>query len=243
MQAFHPHLVTALSRPRLHVYETAASSAAGLRAPRSNLDLVGAYAHNILVAKDLLPTLHLLEVTLRNSLSAALCKVLKRPDWYDTPGLLGPIQQQQLHQTKSKLGIKRKPLSPDYVVAESTFGFWVGLFGSYYERSLWQRHKTLIIETFPHSPRHSRTRRQLGHLLNPLRDLRNNVMHWERVTDEPHLATRQQDATRLIAWMSPAAAVLLSGLCEFDRALGHPGQEKARHAAGHGFLFDEIRSL
>lgn len=243
MQAFHPHLATALSRPRLHVYETAAPRAAGLGAPRSNLDLVGAYAHNIMVAKDLLPTLHLLEVALRNNLSAALSKLLKRADWYDTPGLLGPTQQQQLNQTKSKLATKRKPLSPDYVVAESTFGFWVGLFGSYYDRSLWQRYRTLIVETFPHSPRHSRTRGQLGHLLNPLRDLRNNVMHWERITDEPHLAKQQQDAKRLIAWMSPAAAVLLSGLCEFDQALGPTGQAKARHAAGCGFLFDEIKSL
>jgi hypothetical protein len=53
------------------VYLITPPAAAGLLAPGTNVDVVGAYAHNILVAKSLLPTLHLLEVTLRNNLSKA----------------------------------------------------------------------------------------------------------------------------------------------------------------------------
>lgn len=233
MQSFYPKLLSALSKPRLDAYRDPSRA-------NINLTVVQEYAHNLLVAQALLPTLHLLEVSLRNGMHSAFTLKFGTTAWYNNVELMGKQQIDQRDAVLQKLAAKGRANIPDYVVAESSFGFWTGFFGSYYEKRLWTKNPGLFACVFPLMPRHARTRGTISGLLNPLRDLRNDVAHWERVTDGRDLQKLCNDARNLVKWLNPAAEELLKQLCEFDDYLGAQGTVRARNSSGSCFEFDEI---
>lgn len=61
---------------------------------------------------------------------------------------------------------------------------------------------------FPHPRNAKRTRSQIFHALDPLRDLRNRVSHheavWDRKLDQGH-----QEILRTISWINPELAATL----------------------------------
>ena len=67
--------------------------------------------------------------------------------------------------------------SPDKIIVELTFGFWVTLLNSEYELTLW---KDLRL-AFPHMPKKDRKRKNVSSSCNALRKLRNRVFHHESI--------------------------------------------------------------
>ena len=108
------------------------------------------------------------------------------------------------------------------------FGFWVSLCKSPYEQGrtsgprLWP---AMVRRGFPHLPKAKRTRSQIFHALDPLRDLRNRVSHHEAVWDR-RLNRSHQEILDTTAWInrdlaatlkahSPLPAVLDKGVVGF----------------------------
>ena len=67
-----------------------------------------------------------LEIAFRNSIHYVLTTDFGRPDWYDT-GILEAPESESISSARSTLWRWRKPETPDRIVAELMFGFWVRL--------------------------------------------------------------------------------------------------------------------
>lgn len=236
MQDFYPALVKTFSSARLHAYHDGESNPL-------NLDVVARYAHNMDVSQKLTPALHIFEVSLRNNIYEAFKAQFSDPEWYDLPGLLGAKQQAQLASGRDKLRSASKLETADRLVAELTLGFWVGLFSNNYEHQLWRANPNLLAAIFPRAPRHVRNRGSMSKILNPVRDLRNRVAHWERVAHDPSLNSLKQDIDRVVGWLCPAARCLLDHRDSFNDALSPKTAAEARSRVGACFNFEEIQSL
>ncbi|MBO4122647.1 hypothetical protein J5T34_18115 [Cupriavidus gilardii] len=126
MQGFYPALQRTFSATRLHAYHD------GEPDP-PKLDITARYAHNMDVAMRLSPALHVLEVSLRNAMHNAFSAKYGTGRWYERAALLGHKQIGQIAVARTNLHKAQKTETPDRLIAELTMGFWVGLFGGYYE--------------------------------------------------------------------------------------------------------------
>jgi hypothetical protein len=137
-------------------------------------DAIRLYERNTSLSEALYGLLQGLEVPLRNSMHIALSRGLAREDWYDSV-VWQIAQQEQIASAKDGLQKKAKPVTPGRMVAELTFGFWVGLTGPKYSVNLWERH---LYKAFPNA---RLGRKQLNKRLEGIRLLRNRVAHHEPI--------------------------------------------------------------
>jgi hypothetical protein len=132
------------------------------------------YERNTSLSEALYGLLQGLEVPLRNSMHHVLSAGLAKEDWYDSVSWR-VAQQEQVANAKDSLQKKAKPIAPGRMVAELTFGFWVGLTGPKYSVDLWERH---LYKAFPNA---KLGRKQLNKRLESIRLLRNRVAHHEPI--------------------------------------------------------------
>ena len=108
--------------------------------------------------------------------------------------------------------LQNKPIEPDRIIAELTFGFWTSLLDRRYER-LWHQ---IIRTTFPHMPRTNRTRQNLSSRFNKIRNLRNRVFHHEPIWYWQDLQQQHQDMLEALSWMSPEMKELVMTVDRFE---------------------------
>ncbi len=184
------------------------------------VESVARYLWNLALCSALQPALHTLEVTVRNHLFKISRKIVdettlsfdKVPCWLDArPSLLADRERQTVEQAKTTIGIRGSPMNEGRLVSVLGFGFWVSLCKRPYEQGrtagprLWPE---LATRGFPHLPKAKRTRSQIFHALDPLRDLRNRVSHHEAVWDRK-LNRSHQEILETIAWINRDLAATL----------------------------------
>ena len=137
------------------------------------------YQSNIELSSSFYACLSVFEVALRNSLNRELITMFGREDWYrvipTTPGLNDLnyyIKEAQKHISK-----RGEIVTAPKIVAELTFGFWVSLMNSQYERVLWHD----LRRAFPFMPKKQRQRNNISAPLNNFRAFRNRVFHNEPI--------------------------------------------------------------
>ena len=194
----------AFSTPRMTPYISPADD--------DEIDSLARYYWNIALCESFYPSLHCLEVVLRNSLHDALTSVKGKPDWYDTPGLLRPSEQKLLTHAKDELIRNRKPLEPGRIVAELTFGFWTNLLVRYYDRSV---AIPVIPLAFAFAPARSRVRRVIHPILEDTRFLRNRIFHHEPIWYWGNLPVKHAQVLETIKWISPPAQNLIGTMDRF----------------------------
>lgn len=149
------------------------------------------YKENLKLAESFYISLSVFEVTLRNSISRQLEHMTGRKDWYaifpTTPALtsLNP----DITQARRHIVNRGEHIDPDKIIAELTFGFWVTLLNSEYERVLW-KHLRLA---FPYMPKQDRKRKNVSAPCNALRKLRNRVFHHEPICWDIRYVTQLHD--------------------------------------------------
>jgi len=135
------------------------------------------YMWNTALSEALYGPLQGLEITLRNKIHQRLAGAFGA-HWYDDARLgLRYAQQQQVATAKQTLQFQGKPLEPERIVAELSFGFWVGLFGSKYENQLWRPHLRPLFVNAP-SPF---VRKDAHTVFDEIRLLRNRIAHHEPI--------------------------------------------------------------
>lgn len=176
----------ALSQERLGSY---------LALSNNNLfEAIRLYERNTSISEALYGLLQGLEVALRNAMHRELSLGLAREDWYNSVAWQ-VAQQEQIDNAKDSLQKKAKPIVPGGMVAELTFGFWVGLTGPKYSVDLWERH---LYKAFPNA---KLGRKQLNKRLESIRLLRNRVAHHEPILSRD----LEKDVGRIletIGWIS-----------------------------------------
>ncbi|MBA8946131.1 hypothetical protein ACWDY7_31800 [Streptomyces calvus] len=158
------------------------------------------YWWNVEVSAALFGSLHCLELALRNALHNALARYHGRPDWW----AVAPLNERGhklVDDARRSCGRRLRRITPDDVVAELSFGFWVSLLshGSGYDRHFWV---PVLHSAFPYyRGRRDRLYRELSSLVL----LRNRVMHHEPVHHR-HLSADHDTICRVLGYLSPELA-------------------------------------
>lgn len=195
-------IVDALSAARLEPYLAAAEGDDG-RA-------LEYYRRNVLLCEAMYPTLHFLEVTLRNRFEILLIQRYGG-DWYINPVLTqilaGLPAEKQLRDALNELKNRGRSLTSGGVVAELSFGFWTGLLGNRYRGKFSGPGRWIL---FPRQPvpakgtgSVSAFEKSINAKLWNIRYLRNRVFHHEPIWADPGLARKYQDIRLLVSWICP----------------------------------------
>jgi hypothetical protein len=180
---------------------------------------VARYLFNSSLCEALYPTLHCLEVTLRNRLDAAICKRFGNR-WLNNENLLNGQELRRIREAREKLELRGKvdPTHAD-IVSELNLGFWVALFTKPYERpgKLWP---LLSTDVMSGAPRSVRTRAVFYERLDQVRNLRNRAFHYEPLWYWGDLDDHHARACEFLGWMSPEVASMAATVDRFAEIKG-----------------------
>ena len=157
------------------------------------------YEYNIRVSEAMFGIIQPLEIAFRNAIHLVLATDLKRPDWYDM-GLLQTQELESISAARNSLWRWKKTDSPDRIVAELMFGFWVKLLNRNYEKALWVTH---LHKCFPFGPKPDREKTYQRFI--KIRDLRNRIAHHEPIFYK-NLETEYARILTSIEWICPVTA-------------------------------------
>lgn len=136
------------------------------------------YTWNVEVSGALWGPIVAVEVLVRNLLHQSMSRLVGQEAWWDHPrGHLIKPSSMRVAEARRRLLWIGSPSTPDAVVAELPFGFWVSLLapGDDYENRFW---RAGVGRTFPH---YRGGRKDLHRRLNHIRLLRNRIAHHEPV--------------------------------------------------------------
>ena len=184
-------------------------------AQSSGIQAVAGHGRNITLCEATYPVLHMLEVVMRNSIHNAFRHHYGADDWYDQ-GWLTPGHTNLVAEAKATLTKRSRPIIPDRVIAELSFGFWCGMFTGAYESASgpWP---TLLTTVLPRVPKSWRTRPKVKQRVEEARDLRNRVFHHEPITHHHDLLVRHRRFVELLGWFSPDAREHIQHICRFNK--------------------------
>ena len=173
------------------------------------------YKANMRLAESLYISLSVFEVTLRNALSRELRNLAGKDDWWDifytTPGLAPLVPE--IDKAKSLIRNRGEKVTTDKIISEMTFGFWVMLLNSQYERVLWKS----LRKAFPNMPKKDRQRKNVSAPCNSLRHLRNRIFHQEAICWDLFYVTCLHDNLRtVLGWMNADMPEWLAKIDPFD---------------------------
>ena len=212
---FSDSLIQAISSPRLGSY----------RSQETGGDVRSSIAHymwNITLSESLYPCLQGAEITLRNSMNDSASNRFNSKTWFDTV-LIAP-EISSLNSAKTRTIQQNKAMPPDNIVAQTIFGFWVGLFHNRYEKILWPQ---LLRDVFPNMPRELRTRSYAFGRLRRIRNLRNRVFHYEPIWQWHDLEQNHQETLEVIGWINPEMLSVVETMDRFPYVYAE-GPEKYR---------------
>lgn len=159
------------------------------------------YLWNNALCEALYPTLHGVEVSLRNIIDRRM-RVLKGEFWFDDPAnLLVPRQGDHVQTARDRLQRDHLPATHDRIVAELVFGFWTGMMARPYQEMVWIEH---VATDFSGVPRERRSRANIATRLDGIRALRNRASHHESIWRREHLRREYECVVEALLWFSPA---------------------------------------
>ena len=225
-------LCAAISHERLGAYS--------LRHDRDSTDAVARYLWNGALCVAFHPSLHALEVALRNNIfreSQATVDTNGRQlgtfgCWLDaTPPLLLDRERKQIDEARRRLGPPRFH-THGRLIAKLGFGFWTSLCGGQYAHGaaagprLWPR---LLEPVFPALDKRLRTREHVADRLNNIRTFRNRIAHHEPIWDHK-LLEHYDEILGVLGWMYPDMALAVRACGNLEYAF-HTGPDSFRPLA------------
>ncbi len=173
------------------------------------------YKSNLRLAESLYISLSVFEVTLRNALSRELHNMAGKDNWFDvfytTPELSDLVPD--IDQAKKLIRHRGETVTTDKIISELTFGFWVMLLNSQYERVLWKS----LRKAFPHMPKSDRKRKNVSAPCNSFRKLRNRIFHHEAICwDLDYVTCLHANLITVLGWMNADMPAWLAPIDPFD---------------------------
>jgi hypothetical protein len=222
-------LCRSLSRERLAAYS--------LETDKDSIDGVARYQWNMALAAAVTPVLHLVEVAFRNAIYTAGIETTAGrqvkwrivPCWLDTtPTLLETREERDVIEAVLRLGKNPRRHTPGHLIGELGFGFWLRLCNRPYEhgRSSGPQLWPAATKRFPHCPRSSRNRTDIGRAFAEVRDFRNLVAHHQPIWDRDPVG-RHRLALELLGWMNPSLAAVAEELSTVE-TIFEEGHERYR---------------
>ncbi|CCF83444.1 Abi family protein [Nitrolancea hollandica] len=168
-----------------------------------DLEMVINYYWNLCLCESLYPTLSAVEVALRNTIHTAISTQFG-DHWFDNQKIVLKDEHKNASKARDKLQKHRRPETPGRIVAELSFGFWVAMLNRPYEERIWSLNKYSLLKTaFPFATNKVRKQWLLRGRFFEINLLRNRVMHYEPVWNQPNLTQQHRNILEAIGWISP----------------------------------------
>lgn len=186
------------------------------------------YRCNIELSSSYYACLSVFEVALRNALNRELTTKFGRDDWYKVvsqqPGLNG--LQYYITEAQRHISNRGEIVTASKIVAELTFGFWVSLMNSQYEKILWHD----LRRAFPYIPKVRRKRKNISAPLNKFRVFRNRVFHNEPICwSKTYIENMHNDILEVLYWINKDVPAWLSEFDTVDAVLDKISAELGWH--------------
>lgn len=178
------------------------------------LAVISRYTWNLALCRALYPSLHVVEVALRNRVYSGIATGLGAC-WL-TSGLLQPKEAESVTKAIVRLEKDGKLADADHLVAELNFGFWTSLFLRRYEQILWPRY---LRACFPETQAKQQVRSNLFGRLDRIRILRNRVFHHEPIWHWKDLREQHKAIWEMIGFLCPRLLELVSFIDDFPEVL------------------------
>jgi len=184
-----------ISSDRLGTYLTAAGF--------DNDRALRLYVWNAKIGEAFHFSIQAVEVGLRNCINAALCAQFGA-DWWDADDFLALIDHERkkdLTTAKQRIANRGVTLCTAQVVANLSFGFWVGMLQPRYNPNLWSRQLRVAFSKLPDD----KNRYDLAASAKQVADLRNRIWHHEPVF-RMSLADEFRQVMIVLGWICPIKA-------------------------------------
>lgn len=176
------------------------------------------YHQNIKIGILLLPSLHYLEICLRNQVDRALRNLYSEEWLIDPPEQLNLSEQDIRKIQKIKGAVfktRREEATQDDIVAQLSFGFWCSLLQKKYDPIIWQR-KNVFKTVFPNIEKSKRTRKYIEPQIIEIKKVRNRIAHHEPIwKNAKSISEVHTMCCRLIRAMSKEAFEMLESIDVF----------------------------
>lgn len=185
-------------------------------AEASDFDMLVNYYWNMALADALHCSLATDEILLRYTIHNTLSKFFGRDDWYDRDDLLEEGQRIDRDKAKKHIATRGRTITPERVIAQLTFGFWVTLLSRQYNARFWRPDLTTppnLKAAFPHAPARSQ-RNDIQSKYYAANNLRNLAFHHEPIFDLRSLVDDYRRIYEGISWIDPTMAAKIQ---LFDR--------------------------
>ncbi len=156
------------------------------------------------------------EVALRNSVNHALCAKFS-PDWWSAPAFLSIADRERkadIDTALRRIDNRKKPRVTGQVVANLSFGFWVGMLQPRYNSMIWSAH---LRAAFPSLPE-EKSRYDLAASARRIADLRNRIWHHEPIF-RMNLSEEYGAVMELLGWLCPIKMGWLRPHCRVPQLL------------------------
>ena len=102
------------------------------------------------------------------------------------------------------------PVTPDRVVSQLTFDFWVTILSRNYDARLWRGQNAAPLKNaFTRIPKRLRQRQPIHQRYNEIRELRNRAFHHDPLFDDPLLRQRHGRVKQGLRWLNPRMVDLI----------------------------------
>jgi hypothetical protein len=156
------------------------------------------------------------EVGLRNCVNAGLVFQFG-PRWWESPLFLGKADRQRkkdLDTASARIANRKRQKVMGQMVANLSFGFWVGMLQPRYNPDVWSAH---LRTSFPNLPT-DRSRYNLAASAKRTADLRNRIWHHEPIF-RMNLSEEYRSVMELLSWICPIKAAWLRPHCRVPQLL------------------------
>lgn len=140
---------------------------------------------NIDISESFYRKLYIFETFLRNRIDVEFTKTFGK-NWLVLNQTKFQFQERGIEKIKEvHKRFKNKSLTPTIILENLTFGFWVGLFHSYYNRQIWgKKDCNMMSRIFPHLTEKQRAFKTVSKDIDKIRRFRNKIFHFADILSE-----------------------------------------------------------
>ena len=156
------------------------------------------------------------EVALRNSVNTALCRKFTT-DWWSSPDYLAiadRTRKADIETAIRRIRNRGRPCITGQVVANLSFGFWVGMLQRRYNPTIWSSQLRVAFINLPIE----RNRHDLAASAKRVADLRNRIWHHEPIF-RMDLSDEYRAVMELLNWLCPIKNRWLRPQCRVPQLL------------------------
>jgi hypothetical protein len=152
------------------------------------------------------------------------------PNWYDGQGFLEERQAEDVTRAKEHILSRNKTITPERVISNLTFGFWVTILSKNYNDRFWRSNGAENLKrAFPYALGRERKRSVIMNKFYAVNNLRNLAFHYEPIFDLQSLLDDHRRAYDGIGWIDPGMVPTIRTFDRFPDTHSH-GKERIRTA-------------